>query len=275
LSPSSLELPSGGSGEVSHDTHRPIHRRVFIGGCSRSGTTLLQRLLVGHPRIHTFPETGVFLRALGMRGHVLPWARLGLTLGKERKSLIRLIEQVGVTDAAAPPLPPRRLRLRSSIQDVVRFLDLLTLAEGKDIWLEKTPRHVLHASRIRRMVPASMEDPGHLILRYERLASHPRETLRKICAHLGIDFREEMLEASGQTGFVLEDEVWKAPPRGPLHPAASKCGDIFDETERKVIDEALEERLFNLIEERLRSAPGQVWTSGNSPAERDSPGSLS
>ena len=267
----------------------------------------------------------MFLRALGMRGHVLPWARLGLTLGKERKSLIRLIEQVGVTDAAAPPLPPRRLRLRSSIQDVVRFLDLLTLAEGKDIWLEKTPRHVLHASRIRRMVPASvfihlvrsgpdvvasivdrarkhperfrgqedpaygvrqwnrsirataaaMEDPGHLILRYERLASHPRETLRKICAHLGIDFREEMLEASGQTGFVLEDEVWKAPPRGPLHPAASKCGDIFDETERKVIDEALEERLFNLIEERLRSAPGQVWTSGNSPAERDSPGSLS
>ena len=126
-----------------------------------------------------------------------------------------------------------------------------------------------------RATAAAMEDPGHLILRYERLASHPRETLRKICAHLGIDFREEMLEASGQTGFVLEDEVWKAPPRGPLHPAASKCGDIFDETERKVIDEALEERLFNLIEERLRSAPGQVWTSGNSPAERDSPGSLS
>ena len=265
----------------------------------------------------------MFLRALGMRGHVLPWARLGLTLGRERKSLIRLLEQVGVTDAAASPLPPRRLRLRSSIQDVVRFLDLLTLAEGRDIWLEKTPRHVLHAFRIRRMVPASifihlvrsgtdvvasivdrarrhperfrgqedpaygvrqwnrsirataaaMKDPGHLVLRYERLASHPRETLRAICVHLGIDFQEEMLEASGQTGFVLEHEVWKAPLRGPLHPAASKYEDIFDKTARKTIDEALEEKSFNLIDERLRSAPGQVWASGNSPAKGNSSGS--
>ena len=265
----------------------------------------------------------MFLRALGMRGPVLPWARLGLTLGKERKSLIRLLQQVGVTDAEAPPPPPRRLRLRSSIQDVVRFLDLLTLAEGKDIWLEKTPRHVLHASRIRRMVPASifihlvrsgtdvvasivdrarrhperfrgqedpaygvrqwnrsirataaaMEDPGHLVLRYERLAAHPRETLRAICARLGIDFQKEMLEAGGKTGFVLEDEVWKAPRRGPLHPAASKYKDVFDEPARRMIDEALEERFLSRIDERLRSAPGQVWTSGNTPAERDSPGS--
>ncbi len=308
---------------MSYDRDRQIHSRVFLGGCSRSGTTLLQRLLAGHPRIHTFPETGVFLRALGMRGQVLPWARLGLTLGKERKSLIRLLQQVGVTEAATPPLPPRRIRLRSSVQDIVRFLDLLTLAQGRDIWLEKTPRHVLHASRIRRMVPASifihlvrrgrdvvasivdrarryperfrgqedpaygvrqwnqsvratvaaMESPGHLVLRYERLASRPGETLRAICARLGIDFQEEMLEADGQTGFVLEDELWKAPRDGPLHPAPSKFEDIFDETTRRMIDGALEERSFNLIDERLRSAPGQVWGSGSTPGERELPGS--
>jgi hypothetical protein len=247
-----------------------------------------------------------------------------LTLGKERKSLIRLLQQVGVTDAAAPPLPPRRLRLRSSIQDVVRFLDLLTLAEGRDIWLEKTPRHVLHASRIRRMVPASifihlvrrgpdvvasivdrarrhperfrgqedpaygvrqwnrsiratavaMEDPGHMVFRYERLASHPRETLRAVCARLGIEFQEEMLDAGGPTEFVLEDEVWKAPPSGPLQPAPSKYEETFDETTRRIIDEALEERFFTLIDERLRSAPGQIWISGISPAEREPPGFL-
>lgn len=135
---------------------KPIHRRVFIGGCSRSGTTFLQRLLAGHSRVHTFPETGVFLRALGMRGRVLPWTRLGLTLGKERKALVRLLRHAGAGAGSAPPLPPRRLLLRSSARDIVSFLDGLTRRAGKDVWLEKTPRHVLHASRIGRLVPGAV-----------------------------------------------------------------------------------------------------------------------
>lgn len=136
----------------------PIHRRFFIGGCSRSGTTFLQRLLAGHPRIHTFPETGVFLRALGMRGQVLPWTRVGLTLGKERKALARLRDHAGVEQALPPlpPLPPRRFLLQSSADDILCFLDRLTLRAGKDVWVEKTPRHVLHATRIRRLVPSSL-----------------------------------------------------------------------------------------------------------------------
>jgi len=143
-----------------------IRGRFFIGGCSRSGTTFLQRLLARHSRVHTFPETGVFLRALGMRGRVLPWARLGLTLGKERTSLVRLLDRVNQVDRSErlgddgsgegpPPLPPRRFLLRSSAADVTAFLDALALRAGKDVWLEKTPRHVLHARRIRRLVPGS------------------------------------------------------------------------------------------------------------------------
>lgn len=290
-----------------------IHRRIFIGGCSRSGTTLLQRLLAGHSRICTFPETGVFLRALGMRGRVLPWVRLGLTLGKERKSLVRLKEQLGPAGAAAP-LPPRRFRLRSSAGDIVQFFDFLALAEGKDIWLEKTPRHVLHASRIRRLVPASvfihlvrngrdvvasivdrarkhpdrfrgqadpsygvrqwnrsirataaaMEEPGHLVLRYERLAAHPEETLRAICGRIGFEFQDGMLEEGGETGFILEDESWKAPRHGPLRPAPSKYEEVLDRSTRRRVDATLEDRFFTLIMERLQSAPGQVWTSGAS-----------
>jgi len=133
-----------------------IHRRIFVMGCSRSGTTLLQRMLANHSRLHTFPETGVFLKALGMRGRELPWTRLGLTLGKERKALDRLRAQSDLPERERPPLPPRRIRLDRSVADTVDFLDRMALAHGADSWLEKTPRHVLHALRIQEMVPDSL-----------------------------------------------------------------------------------------------------------------------
>lgn len=133
-----------------------VKRRIFVVGCSRSGTTLLQRLLAAHPRVHTFSETGVFLRTFGMRGTVLPWVRLGLTAGKERKALRRLVAQTRPPVDELPPLPPRRLNLRRSIDGVVAFLDELALRSGADLWLEKTPRHVFHAARIRRFVSDSL-----------------------------------------------------------------------------------------------------------------------
>ena len=128
-------------------------KRIFIGGCSRSGTTFLQELLANHSRVQTFPETGVFLRALGMRGRVLPWVHLGLTLGKERKALRRLLDEMELPPEGRPVLPPRRVLLGSSARDVVAFLDQLAQRHRKDVWVEKTPRHVLHATRILHLVP--------------------------------------------------------------------------------------------------------------------------
>jgi len=129
-------------------------------GCSRSGTTLLQSLLASHSRVHTFPETGVFLKAFGMRGTVLPWVPLGLTLGKERKALARLLDSQSASQSGAsgelPQLPPRRCSLSRSLADVTAFLDALAEAYGKDTWVEKTPRHVFHARRIQRAVPGAL-----------------------------------------------------------------------------------------------------------------------
>ena len=127
-------------------------------GCSRSGTTLLQRLLASHSRIFTFPETGVFLKAFGMRGAVLPWVHLGLTLGKERKALEALPASLPGDPGKSryPPLPRRRFFMTRSMNDVVAYFDALAAAHGKDIWLEKTPRHVFHALRIRQAIPDSL-----------------------------------------------------------------------------------------------------------------------
>ena len=152
-------------------------RRILVVGCSRSGTTLLQSLLASHSRIHTFPETGVFLKALGMRGTVLPWAHLGLTLGKERKALAKLLSSQKGAVGDLPPLPPRRFSLSRSLCDVAAFLDGVAAAHGKDVWLEKTPRHVFHARRIRRLVPGTF--CVHIVRRGEDVVASIVDRARK------------------------------------------------------------------------------------------------
>lgn len=294
---------------------KPVRLRLFIGGCSRSGTTFLQRFLAGHSRVHTFPETGVFLRALGMRGRVLPWARVGLTLGKERKSLRRLLEGPGREEKAGahvgPSVPPRRLFLQDSVRDIVAFLDALAQGKDRDVWVEKTPRHVLHATRIQTLVPnsrflhmvrdgrdvvasivdrarkfpdrfgrqadpaygialwnrsmrateAAMSRPGHHVIHYHALASRPGETLEALCASIGIDFEEEMIQERKGSDFILPDEAWKKPLTGPIRPSASKFHDLFDEETRHRINKGLDQGFFREIETRVQETSGGIWSS--------------
>jgi len=55
------------------------HNLVFIGGCPRSGTTWLQRLLAGHPRVRTGQESFLFGRYVApqLRGWRWELAREG------------------------------------------------------------------------------------------------------------------------------------------------------------------------------------------------------
>ncbi len=217
----------------------PIHRRILVGGCSRSGTTFLQRLLAGHSRIQTFPETGVFLRALGMRGRVLPWARLGLTIGKERKALVRLRGQMDLDLSTAPPLPPRRVLLSSSVRDIVMFLDALAQGAGKDLWLEKTPRHVLHASRILRLVPGSvflhiLRDGRDVVASIvDRARKYPGQFPRQDDPAYGIRQWNRSVEATrramGESGHVvIRYETLAEHPEETLRALADHLGIEFE-----------------------------------------------
>jgi len=127
--------------------------------------------------VHTFPETGFFLKALGMRGTVLPWACLGLTLGKERKALARILPSQKGASGVLPELPPRHLSLSRSVEEAMGFLDGLAEAHGKDVWVEKTPRHVLHARRIHRLVPDAL--CIHMVRRGEDVVASIVDRARK------------------------------------------------------------------------------------------------
>ena len=121
-------------------------RRLFVVGCPRSGTTLLQALMARHARVTTIPETHFFAVAFGRN-----W--LPLEAWQARRALNR-----AVRSARLPVAWPRRARLTSRrpyVEAFVRALDERALEDGSEAWLEKTPRHVFHVRQIGQSVPGA------------------------------------------------------------------------------------------------------------------------
>lgn len=135
-------------------------RRTFVVGCPRSGTTIVQSMLARHPAVYTLPETAFFERLhgnlayrwgdVGAEPRRLRWRqKLGLTQRHMRDLLAVLHVQLsGRSHREAP----------SWFQDVLarQFMDLLdrTAAEaGRDMWLEKTPNHLLYITEIASVAP--------------------------------------------------------------------------------------------------------------------------
>ena len=150
-----------------------ITGRVFVVGCDRSGTTLLQSMLAAHPRIMSFPETQFFNDIVGQeprrvfgqrplcREHIVRYffddwrVRLGVTYQSglpAHNRVKRLLESLDRPDLldAFPDGGRSMSRLTAAF---VGILDLVTLEQKKDIWLEKSPRHLNCIDIIERYVP--------------------------------------------------------------------------------------------------------------------------
>ena len=115
---------------------------LFIVGCSRSGTTLLQQMLNAHPRIAITPET-----------HFMPfyWAKAGQygDLGDEA-AFRRLVEDIVATgDLREWGLSADEFRAaawageRTFAAVLGTILDLFARVKNADIRGEKSPSHVL------------------------------------------------------------------------------------------------------------------------------------
>ena len=123
-----------------------ISGRIFLVGCPRSGTTMLQTVLAAHPEVHSFPESRFYrnvvsqqklLRHLGVASHHAHarlseiYVELGLDTGKLR----------------------RRFGVAGYARDLFAALDQAALAAGKPFWLEKTPDHLDHVDAIQQVCP--------------------------------------------------------------------------------------------------------------------------
>ncbi|MFP4227806.1 MAG: sulfotransferase family protein [Salinivenus sp.] len=126
-----------------------IEKRVFIVGCSRSGTTVLQVSVASHPRITSFPETFFFQRLPGWLGRPPLW--LGIANEQARPVLREVLNIIGRPDLE--DRIPTSWRLRPYVETYLDILDQEALRAGTDLWVEKTPTHVHRLSLILSYVP--------------------------------------------------------------------------------------------------------------------------
>lgn len=243
------------------DTKTKIRGPLFVVGCPRSGTTLLQRMLDAHSAVAIAPETHFIRRFWKNRN------RYG--------DLSRDANFAGLVDdiLAIPEFPEMHIaaeRYRAAAMDGERsyralfacLLDLFATTRHVPIVGEKTPNHVEYAVTLLEFFPDArfvhiVRDPravvnswrsvpwstGSLVgdadvwrvsmatvrkypawvrdrfhtLTYERLIAFPGVELRQLCAFLGLDFEERMLDYhAGPTPVDIEREPWKTATTQPL-----------------------------------------------------------
>jgi hypothetical protein len=150
-------------------------RRIFVVGCARSGTTLLQRLLAETEGIKTFPETHFFCHlhdlTLGGLMYVSPRRRRNIQRELIRANLAPIAARL---DGAIPLLAPY-------IRRFVRSLDAETRRSGCVAWIEKTPSHLRRIPVISRHVPGARfvhivrNAPDVVASLHEMYVTHPKE----------------------------------------------------------------------------------------------------
>jgi hypothetical protein len=135
---------------------RGLAGRLFVVGCPRSGTTLVQSLLAAHPAVASFPETAVFGRLLSATP--MP--------GEVRRATVHRRTQLGYRHATALLdligrrdleyiLPLRSASIGQFVAGFVALLDRLTRDAGKSCWVEKTPENVEFVPQLRELVPGA------------------------------------------------------------------------------------------------------------------------
>lgn len=103
---------------------------VVIGGCARSGTTLLRVILDSHRRLCCGPESKLFFQ-----NKVRP-ARLSEQFDMYPREVIRLARNAG-----------------SRAEFIEGFFEEYARRSGKTRWAEKTPRNIEHLDYIFRAFP--------------------------------------------------------------------------------------------------------------------------
>ena len=148
-----------------------VEARLFLVGCPRSGTTLLQSLLSAHPAVFSVPESHLYSKLLS-RNRIL--RRLGVARGDAPEHFAALLTSLGL-----PATCQRKLSVRAYLSQLAGKLNEATLAGDKSVWLEKTPRHLYYLSDITRTLPDAkvihLLRRGHDVVAslYEVTQAHP------------------------------------------------------------------------------------------------------
>ena len=198
---------------------RPANSPLFIVGCGHSGTSLLLAVLGSHSRICAIPQESCI----------------------------------------AYDYPTRSPGVNPDARLLLKYFDLLAIAEHKMRWVEKTPKQIYSISLLRQLVPGckfiiilrdgrdvacslatrygSLEDAikrwvedneaGEVyakdadvhVLKYEDMIDHFQETMTKALAFMGESFEEELLQSHKKPKYYYSRKIEKPPDESPRHHA--------------------------------------------------------
>ena len=129
-------------------------RRIFIVGCPRSGTTLVQTLLGAHPTLAAFPEGHLFDKEFRP---VAP-GRYMLRPGLQQR-VRQFLEAAALDPARAADLPEQRVWrpgvAQRAARRIIALLDDVAAERGAAGWIEKTPDHVFRIPLLQRVAPGA------------------------------------------------------------------------------------------------------------------------
>ena len=200
---------------------------VIIGGCPRSGTTLIQNILDCHTDCYSPPETGLVHAFVNFRTDLSNAShrakRVDVTgdsvINNDIRCLFSEITKRFCQDVSA------KYFIEKTPSNAIVMSDALKLFEGaKGIGIVRHPGAIANScSRVRerfksdgllppRRISSVNEvalmivehfvglqkawvgkNERYILLRYEDLCSNPAESVKEICAFIGIDYQSEML----------------------------------------------------------------------------------
>lgn len=144
-------------------------KRVFVVGCPRSGTTLVQSILGKHSEFVSFSESQVFshtlvdmrLRRYGYHvGLSFPFlfvggilAQQGFSLPRFRNRVLEFLDSSGLGEERErfEKLPKNR-----TVPILSAFINMLDDHAGKEGWIEKTPSNIFCLDVIEKYVPDAL-----------------------------------------------------------------------------------------------------------------------
>lgn len=139
-----------------------IKNRIFVVGCPRSGTTMVQTLLMSAGLL-SFPETHYFNRVNTTVGRVFRGIYAEYILARwsfDNKLAIKYI-------------PKPVFNISRSIENYVSYLDSLALEAGASGWVEKTPWH-LHSLSL------MVDHPSLRGAKYVHVLRNPVDTVQSL-----------------------------------------------------------------------------------------------
>lgn len=124
--------------------------RLFLVGCPRSGTTLLQSMISAHPNVFSLPETH-FFRSIRPKRKIIEF----LKMTDHSMAGVQKLLELGCNMREIPKWP-WRLFVERLVQAFVILLDEKANREQADAWLEKTPIHLHYINLIERYIPDAL-----------------------------------------------------------------------------------------------------------------------